>query len=108
MEDRWGNLDKGCRHYPQLPVKSNVYFFKIFCLTGGECRRAKVELGKLVVRGRGVGEATRGRSGEKCLGLGYVKRELTRFAKGWGMWGAQTARMTSRHPVDTRQCLEGE
>ena len=49
---------------------------------GGECRWVKVELGKLVVQGRGVCEVTRGRSGEKCLGLGYVKKELTRFAKG--------------------------
>lgn len=73
----------------------------------GERRWAKVELGKLV-QGRGVREMPRGRSGEKCLGLGYAKRELTRFAKGWDVWGEQKTRMTRKHPVDTHQCLEGE
>ena len=74
----------------------------------GECRRTRAELEKLVVQGRCVGEVTRGRSGEKCLRLGYVKRELTRFAKGWDVWGELMTRMTSRHPVDTHQRLEGE
>lgn len=47
---------------------------------------------------------TRYRSGEKWLGLGYMKRELTRFAEGLDVWGEEMTsqgRLEEDRQIDT-------
>lgn len=49
-----GRLDKGSRRYPRLPVSLMYFLSPSACWVENGLRWAKVELGKLVVQGRGM------------------------------------------------------